>query len=316
MRRYGLTPEERAQFDQRGFMVLDDVLSSEELSELRTGVDAVYARYGGEPETGRLEVRNCLAQESAFLRLVDHPETLPIVVDVLGPNIKIRSTHLDVRPPLPPGAASRELGRDRPGEPEDWHTDGPLYGYPVVDGVVPLMEIKIGFFLTDLLEPDSGTLCLVPGTHRLDYRMLADPELRVSPDAVFKLRVRAGSAIAFRTGVWHCVSPNLSARTRKVLYYAYTYRWVEASDYLTQSEALLATCSPVQRQLLGAPAQPDRPRLGLDPERIPCSFYWYTRPEDIPLLGLYQDISERRGDPAAALAGLGYERGLVPEGGA
>jgi hypothetical protein len=313
LQRHGLTEQEREQLDEHGFVVLPDVLSRGEVSELVTRVDEIYARYGGQPGTGRLEVRNCLAQDLAFLRLVDHPGILPIVVDVLGPNIKIRSTHLDVRPPLPPELANKELGRDRPGEPEDWHTDGPLYGYPVVGGVLPLMEIKIGFFLTDLLEAGSGTLCLVPGTHRLDYRTLADPELRVPPEAVFKVRVRSGAAIAFRTGVWHCVSPNLSKQARKVLYYAYTYRWVQASDYFTQSDALLATCTPVQRQLLGAPAQADRPPLGDDAERIPCSFYWYTLPEDIPLLDLYQSIANRRGDLRAALAGLGYEGGLRQE---
>jgi hypothetical protein len=85
-----------------------------------------------------------------------------------------------------------------------------------------------------------------------------------------------------------------------VLYYAYTYRWVEASDYLTQPDALLATCTPVQRQLLGAPAVAERPRLGSDPERLPCSFYWYTRPDDIPLLDLYQAITARPRDGLAA----------------
>ena len=299
-RRYGLTERERASLDEQGFVILEDVLPPGEVAELTTRIDEIYARYGGEPGTGRLEVRNCLAQHPAFLRLVDDPRLLPIVVDLLGPNIKIRSTHLDVRPPLPPELASRELGRDRPGEPEEWHVDGPLYGYPTVDGVLPMMEVKLGFFLTDLLEPDSGTLCLVPGTHKLDYRVLADPELRVPPDAVFKVRVRAGAVVVFRTGIWHCVSPNLSARTRRVLYYAYTYRWVEASDYLAQPDALLATCTPVQRQLLGAPAVAERPRLGSDPERLPCSFYWYTRPDDIPLLDLYEAITARPRDGVAS----------------
>jgi ectoine hydroxylase len=298
----GLTERERAELDERGFVLLDDVLSPEEVAELAARIDEVHARYGGEPGTGRLEVRNCLAQHPAFLRLVDHPKLLPIVVELLGPNIKIRSTHLDVRPPLPPPLANHELGRDRPGEPEEWHVDGPLYGYPTVAGVLPMMEVKLGFFLSDLWEPNSGTLCLVPGTHRLDYRVLADPELRVPTEAVFKVRARAGAVILFRTGIWHCVAPNLSAHTRKVLYYAYTYRWVEASDYLTQSDALLATCTPVQRQLLGAAAVAGRPPLGSEPERLPCSFYWYTTPDDIPLVELYQTIVARRQESLAVAA--------------
>lgn len=300
--RDGLTQAEREYFDEHGFIIFENALSPGDVAELTACIDEIYARYGGEPGTGRLEVRNCLSRHPAFLRLVDHPQLLPIIVDVLGPNIKIRSTHLDVRPPVPPELANLELGRDRLGEPEQWHVDGPLFGYPVVDGVLPLMEVKIGFFLTDLLTPDCGTLCLVPGTHKLDYRALADPDFRVPSESVFKVHVPAGSAIMFRTGLWHCVSPNLSAQTRKLLYYAYTYRWVEASDYLTQSDTLLAGCTPVQRQLLGAPASADRPPLGSDPERIPCSFYWYTQPDDIPLVSLYQRITDRQRERVAARA--------------
>lgn len=44
----------------------------------------------------------------------------------------------------------------------------------------------------------------MPGTHQLDYRMLAGPELRVPPPGtVFGLKVGAESAITFRTGVRH-----------------------------------------------------------------------------------------------------------------
>lgn len=165
MIRYGLTEEERAYFDEKGFLIVKNALSSREVVALRMVVDELYERFGGEPETGRLEIRNCLLQHPLLLELVERPNLLPLVVNLLGANIKIRSSHLDMRPPLKKGSVTNELGRERWGEPEQWHIDGPLYGYPSVNGIVPMMEVKIGYYLTDVTRPDSGGLCVVPGSH-------------------------------------------------------------------------------------------------------------------------------------------------------
>lgn len=235
-----------------------------------------------------MEVRNCLAQHPALLKLIGHQTLLPLIVDLLGPNIKIRSSHLDVRPPLRKAQIANKLGQDRWGEPEQWHVDGPIYGYPTVDGILPMMEVKVGYYLTDVTQPDSGPLCLVPGSHRQDYRILAQNELNVPPECIVKVQVPAGTAIVFRTGVWHCISPNTSVSTRKVLYYTYTYRWIEASDYLKQSDDLLEKCTAIQRQLLGATASPGRNPLGNEAEKTPCSFYWHSGPDDIPLISWFQ----------------------------
>ncbi len=95
----------------------------------------------------------------------------------------------------------------------------------------------------------------------------------------------------FRTGLWHCVSPNFSALTRKVLYYAYTYRWIEPSDYVIQSPDLLASCTPIQRQLLGAPLSSLGP-LGPEPEIRPESFLWYYEDANLPILKWFDKLEK------------------------
>lgn len=285
-----LTEQERADFHEKGFLILENALSSVEIAELVAVANELYGRYEPEPATGRLEIRNCLAQHRSLLNLVTHPKILPLVVDLLGPNIKIRSSHLDIRPPLARENVTNELGQERWGEPEQWHIDGPLYGYPSINGLVPMMEIKVGYYLTDVVDPDSGALCVVPGSHHLDYRALALKKLQIPEEYIYKVQVPKGAAVIFRTGLWHCVTPNFFDTTRKVLYYAYTFRWMEASDYLTQSEEILATCTPIERQLLGATASPARPQLGKEPAKTPCSFYWYTGPEDIPLEAWFDEL--------------------------
>jgi ectoine hydroxylase len=285
-----LTQQEREGFDKNGFLIIENALSSVEIAELVAVADDLYGRYEAETGTGRLEIRNCLAQHRSLLNLVTHAKILPVVVGLLGPNIKIRSSHLDIRPPVASESVTNQLGQERWGEPEQWHIDGPLYGYPSIKGLVPMMEIKVGYYLTDVVESDSGALCVVPGSLHFDYRALAVKKPKIPEEYVYRVQVPKGAAIIFRTGLWHCVASNLSNTTRKVLYYAYTFRWIEASDYFTQSEEILATCTPIQRQLLGATASPARSPLGNEPAKTPCSFYWYTEPQDLPLQAWFDEL--------------------------
>jgi ectoine hydroxylase-related dioxygenase (phytanoyl-CoA dioxygenase family) len=290
----GLTARQRRQFDEAGFLVFENVLTAAELRTLNRAADLMYARHGGDRTTGRLELRDCVTHHPAFLQMVDHRALLPAVLELLGPDIKIRTSELDIRPPLRRRRPGAELGRARWGEPEQWHIDGPIYGYPSVGGIVPMMEVRAGYYLTDLRPPDAGALCLVPGSHRLDYRHLADPRLTIDERAVTRLDVAPGSAVLFRTGVWHCTSPNLSSCTRKVLYLAYTYRWIHGSDHVERSRKLLQRCSPIQRQLLGAPVRPRRHPLGSQPARTPRSLFWFTEPCDLPVLALARERASTR----------------------
>jgi ectoine hydroxylase len=289
---WALTTRQRRQFDEDGFLIRHGVLSRHEIAGLNRVADRLHKRYGGDAHTGRLELRNSVALHGALLRMADHPVLLPSVVELLGPDIKIRTSELDIRPPLAAPRGGADIGRDRWGEPEQWHIDGPIYGYPDVDGRLAMMEVRVGYYLTDLRSPNSGCLCVVRGSHRFDYRLLADPAFRVPPSAIVRVEVPQGSAILFRTGVWHCATPNLSDRTRKVLYYAYTYRWVQSSDYVSQTAALIRRCTRIQRQLLGGVVTPSRNPLGDAPGR-PSSFYWFTRPTDIPLLAWWEKSAAR-----------------------
>ena len=287
MKRYHFTNSDRQLFDETGFLVVEGILGKDELRTLNDAVDQLYSEHGGDPHTGRMELRNCVAKHPQLLAIVDHHELLPAVVDLLGPDIKLRTSELDVRPPITAAMVEGKTARNRWGEPEQWHIDGPLSGYPDVNGIVPMMEVRAGYFLTDLTAANAGQLCLVPGSHRFNFHALENPGLEVPPEAIFRVEVPAGSAVLFRTGVWHCATPNLSKQTRKVLYYAYTYRWIHPSDHLEQDDDLLARCNPLQRQLLGG-LPPGRHPLGAKADTTPCSHTWFTHPDDIPLLAWSQ----------------------------
>ena len=105
----------------------------------------------------------------------------------------------------------------------------------------------------------------------------------IDPEEALELKLRPGSAVLWRTAVWHCVGPNLSNKTRKIMHVGYHYRWLRPTDYIQQDPELIERSSPVRRQLLGALASGGDP-LGTESEFHPSSQYWLTKnQDDVPL---------------------------------
>ena len=289
-----MTPQQERDFEEKGYVLLDGFLAEPEVERLLDAVDEVAALVRESSGLGPEEpfaLRNALAHHEAFLDLVDHPKALPLVVDAIGWNIQVRTSHLDYRPPYPREMRAGTVGQ---GDGEDqaagyrnvnWHPDlagNYLFEAPSLDGRLPFMEIKIFYALSDLSESNCGNLWVMPGSHLLPPRELR-AKAAVDPEAAVELRVPPGTAVLWRTATWHCVGPNLSARTRKIMHVGYHYRWLRPTDYVEQDPALIERSSPVRRQLLGALAPGSHP-LGEAPEFHPASQYWIPRNwDDVPL---------------------------------
>lgn len=278
-----LTAAERRQFDEDGFILVPNALTQREVHELTDAVDRFarqYCKRGADPSNAPLRMGNIVARGDCFLRLLDHPGILPLVVDVLGYRIHLRASQLDYRPPRVPDPR-HETAHDRFLE---WHMDAPMGGWPLVQDLPPFMELKVGYYLTDLTEPQSGALCLVRGSHREVVWEMNQGVRIPDPARVVEINVPAGTALIWRTSLLHRVTPNYSGHARKCLYYAYQHRWLRPSDYYRQTPELIKRCNALQRQLLGELAG------GLEAADIecqdaidPCSRYWTPRDEDIPV---------------------------------
>ena len=303
-----MTPDQERDFDERGFVVLEDFLTPGELARLSAAADEVVGRIQREKGLGaesHFQVRNALAHHDAFLDLVDHPRILPLVVDAIGWNIQIRTTHLDYRPPYPADLREGEVGVGKGADQEAgyrnvaWHPDlasPELFQAPSLDGRLPFMEIKVFYPLFDMTESDCGNLWLAPGSHIRTPRELTEMGRRVPEEQTLELKLRAGSAVLWRTAVWHCVGPNLSDKTRKIIHVGYHYRWLRPTDYIQQDAELLKRCSPIRQQLLGALPSGADP-LGEDPEVAPSSQYWLTKKSDDVPLRAWAESLEREGSP-------------------
>jgi hypothetical protein len=290
-----MTEQQVREFDEKGFIILDGFLNPDEVNRLLDAVDEVAARIRRERNLApddKFAIRNLLAHHTAFLDLVDHPRMLPLVIDAMGWNLQIRTSHLDYRPPYPEGIAAGEIGTGAGSDGGagyanvNWHPDlagAYLFEAPSLDGRLPFMESKVFYALSDLSESNRGNLWMVPGSHRRSPQELRDNGSRVDPEEAVELKLAPGSAVLWRTATWHCVGPNTSELTRKIIHIGYHYRWLRPTDYITQDPELLASCSPIRRQLLGELA-PGTDPLGEDAEFTPASKHWIIKGgDDVPL---------------------------------
>ena len=245
----------QADLDKLGFAVLPDALSKAEVTRLLAAVDVVYRSRSspGEP----LHELGFVGLDESFVELVAHPMTLPQVRLALGWNIYLYHCHLDVHPPL---------RNERP-DPWRWHQDGGRQNLEL-ESPRPRLSVKVAYFLTDVTRADHGCLWVIPGSHFRD--VLDRPaDASVRPPGAEPLLVKAGTAVIFDRRLWHARGDNRSDKTRRVLFYAYTYRWVRERDELGFREVQLAGLDPVTRQLLGAGTT----AVG----------YWIPTEEDVPL---------------------------------
>jgi ectoine hydroxylase len=236
-------------FERDGYVVVENALDARTVARVHEAVDRVWAEE--RPDGTALHLLGFLGRDPAFIELIDHPTTFPLVHGLLGWNVYVYHCHLDVHPPL------REPPRWR------WHQDGGRQNLEL-ESPRPRLSVKVAYFLTDVDSPTQGALRIVPGSHRRDT-LCNEHE----PAGAVPLLLTAGSAVVFDRRLWHARGDNVSERTRKALFYGYTYRWIRPRDDLGLSAEQLAAVDPVRRQLLGAGTS----AIG----------YWIPTEEDVPL---------------------------------
>ena len=271
-----LTPEQRQSFDEDGFLVVRNALDAETVGRLIEEGDRLAESFLHKPEIldkpeyNHLDLRPGLLREKAFFALVSNSSTVPLVVQLLSPNIHLHSTTLIYKRPSRPNAPRFRRG---------WHRDIRI-PRDLGHQCLPLVGIKICYCLTNFHQPDSGMTMLARKSH-LRTEPLILPKGQVDPIGVeiCDLSLNAGDAFLFENRIFHTAAPNLSNRVSKVLMYGYAYRWMKPEVYLeVPDKRLLEKADPVTRQLLGGYRDVDTPswalqqwakRHGVLPEAVP-----------------------------------------------
>jgi len=252
-----LTDQQRRQWDDDGYLVIEKALSNNEVAFFGDELDRVRLVPGWEPggdalghyawldgakssdPEGFMDRRDLLNYGQDFVDLIDRSPIFDLIVDVMGPHIMFSMSQAIVRP-------STEAFEGYT------HTDGGegLREIRVTDDSHPI-AMKAMYLLTDVEDEDCGGFTVFPGSHRnpIEWR---DEDRRPHPHAegARQLQGKAGDCYLFAHSLWHGPAPNRSGRARKTLLYNYCQMFVRSYDHELTPE-VNAALNPRQRRLLG-----------------------------------------------------------------
>ena len=233
-----LTPQQKQALDEKGYFVVQDALTQEQVAEINATLDtlmAVEGEQGGHEvhtEAGAPRLSNVLNKSTAFDVCLACKPLLAGARYLLGSEFKVHG--FNARDALP-GQGQQPLHSDGPKiEPGDWR---------VINSLI----------LIDPFTAENGPTRVVPGTHMTGERsqeILADP-LTPHPDEL-TLTAPAGAVVVLNAHTWHGGTKNVSGERRRVLHLSYTRR--DQPQQLVQqayaTPALRARMNEAQRYLL------------------------------------------------------------------
>lgn len=267
------------EYNRVGAIVVPDVLSGDEVAELRRVTDGFVERArsvskhdhvydledthsAAEPRVRRIKTPHL--HHEAYGRLVKHPGILAALQSLWGPDIRFDTAKLNLK--------SAGFGAA-----VEWHQDWAFYPHTNDD------LAAVGIMMDDM-GLENGPLMIVPGTHRgpvFDHHDggrfcgAMDPSRGdVDYGAAVPLTGKAGSITIHHVRAVHGSAPNLSDRDRRLL--LFQFRAADAwpllgfKDGLEAFDALMAAGTPrsIEPRLTPVPV-----RLPLPPADLEGSIY-------------------------------------------
>jgi len=247
-----ITEEQLHDFNQLGYLIVEEVLPEELVNQLENRIDQIYQQHldsGYDPysKSGMTEEKNFfypnfLGQDQLFVNLLDWHKTFPKVWGILGWNIYSYHSHFIITPPRKPE------NRDQT-KPLGWHQDSGRVNQEMESSPRPRLSLKIAYMLSDCSEPNFGNFCVIPRSHLQDT--LDRPTDGPMSEQAIPICCNPGDAVFFDRRLWHARSENDSEIIRKILFYGYGYRWLRPKDDMTIPKKIFRNNDPIRQQLLG-----------------------------------------------------------------
>ncbi len=230
----GFTPAQRRQFDQAGYLSIEDALSQVEIDRYLDAIDRNIALDPGFAPDKFYSREHIVQLDPAFTELIDHPRHIGYAYDFYGELLKLHISQFFVRPPG--------------GGHNAWHPDGArAVPYGVFSPTLPL-QVKVALWLTDLPHPRMGNLVVRPGSQHEQYFEGYDTHDTVPDEQI--ICAKRGTVTLINGNIWHRVEPNESDTVRKNIFLAYCPSWVVAADHLRSDPAWLETLTREQRIIM------------------------------------------------------------------
>lgn len=219
-----LSVEQISFYRENGYLVVEDVLSADELAALQRVTDDFVERsrsvsqhnevYDLEAnhsaERPRLRrIKNPIAQHEVYDQTLRHPGILDRVEQLIGPGVRRQNTKLNMKEPAHGSAV-------------EWHQDWAFYPHTNDD------VLAVGVCLDDMTE-ENGCMLMVPGSHKGELYShhengvfvgaVSDPDFE--PGETAKCLVKAGGITIHHARTLHASTPNHSANPRRLLLFEY-----------------------------------------------------------------------------------------------
>lgn len=255
-----LSSNQLQEFQELGYLKLPQVFPTARVQQIMQAVHSQYEmsrgiedgkswgsifhqNYSAEKSTNVWEMRNIVAHDRQFLELIDEPQILSSMCQLLSARISLLSSHLIIR------SKSSLTKEEVHSKPLFWHRDLGVSSVEMVEPH-PRLAIKAAIWLTPLTDSHQGAMQIVPGSHRLIGKPAMNSETN-SPYGAIEVFAEPGDVLLFEQRLWHAGAPNLSQDPRICIFLGYGFRWLRPQDYSQFSEEFLSKLSPLRQQLLG-----------------------------------------------------------------
>ena len=251
-------------FDLRGYIVLPNALTPEEVAELNECLDAIPPMEAGEwygyvhahryGTTDGFNLQQIYEAGEPFERLIDHPSWIDKVKHFVGGEGSFDYHH-------GPLFIDENFATFRgPGEAIGLHSGG----YPPIhrnqfryhNGRFMCGQIDILIALTDFEPGDGGTM-IIPGSHKSNFRHPHYDKHRMAVGATVEgiegaveIQMKAGDALLFVDGAAHGSAKRTNPGIRRTIVYRYGPSWGNFRYGYQPSPELLERLTPERRQIV------------------------------------------------------------------
>jgi hypothetical protein len=248
-------------FDLQGYLVLEDVLTPDEVSVLQRLIDG-QSLPGPGLESSKGRFGRFLGWGQPFCDLLDHSAIMPVLKFLLGDGFRLDHYYGIY---LREGTGPLPLhGGNTPYDPPEYYhfRNGQMYNGLTV----------VAWNLTDT-GPAHGGFCCIPGSHKSNYP--CPPTIRsahVEAPCVVVPEARAGSVVIFTEALTHGTAPWKSPQQRRSLLFKYSpaqQSW--SKRHLQPPEGVELT--PRQKLLFEPPYFHARETLFPEEEQAPRAAY-------------------------------------------
>ena len=216
-----LSQQQVDSYEEKGYLSVPDVISSEEIAELRRVTDSLVEQarsvsesddvFGLEPghtaEQPRVRrIKRPSLRHEIYTSMLYHDTILDMVAQLIGDDIRFTGEKLNMK----------EAGF---GSVVEWHQDWAFMPHTNDD------LLAVGIAIDDMTI-DNGALLVIPGSHRgaiYDHHqdgffIGAVTDSAVDPTEVVAIEIPAGGVSIHHVRTLHGSAPNTSKRSRRMLF--------------------------------------------------------------------------------------------------